>query len=49
MKPKYIINNKRIHKSRFRTDKLLTEKNKTQEFLKIYDCGKIKFEVKFNL
>ena len=46
---KYIINNKRIHKSRFRTDKLLTEKNKTQEFLKIYDCGKIKFEVKFNL
>ena len=47
---KYIIDGKRIHKSRFRKGKLetnLTESQymKSNGFPKIYDCGKIKFEI----
>ncbi len=50
---KYIIDGKRVHKSRFRKDKLnLINKNETTEsfFMKknniyrIYGCGKVKFE-----
>jgi hypothetical protein len=51
---KYIVNEKRINKSRFRKDKLnLEDKTKVTEsqimidknIYKIYDCGKIKFEL----
>jgi hypothetical protein len=41
---KYIIENKRIHKSRFRKSKTgLSERE--LNLLKIWDCGKIKFEM----
>ena len=45
---KYIINGKRIHKSRFRKSKLntnLTEsmQMKKNEINRIWDCGKMKF------
>ena len=48
---KYIINGKRIHKSRYRKSKLRTKLTESEEmnkngFLKVYDCGKIKFELK---
>ena len=47
---KYIINNTRKHKSNFRKSRLntnLTESSymKTKQIYKIYDCGKIKFEI----
>jgi len=47
---KYIIDGKRVHKSRFRKNRLetnLTESQymKSNGFPKIYDCGKIKFEI----
>ena len=47
---KYVINDKRIHKSRYRKSKLntkLTESNQMMlnGILKIYDCGKMKFEM----
>ena len=47
---KYIIDNKRIHKSRFRkslldTDLTESQKMKKNNILKIWDCGKIKYEV----
>ena len=46
---KYIINNKRVHKSRFRkslldTDLTESQKMKKNDILKIWDCGKIKYE-----
>ena len=46
---KYIIDYKRVHKSRYKKSKLnttLTESKfmKDSEIYKIYDCGKIKFE-----
>ena len=46
---KYIVDKKRVHKSRYRKSKLktnLTESSKMKELgiNKIYDCGKIKFE-----
>jgi hypothetical protein len=46
---KYILENKRIHKSRFRKKKInldLTEKEYMiqQGIYRIYDCGKVKFE-----
>lgn len=45
---KYIINNKRIHKSNFKNSKTgISEKN--LNILKVYDCGKIKYELKFNI
>lgn len=48
---KYIIENKRVHKSRFRNSKLdgYTEKEyiKKNDILKVWDCGKIKYE--FNI
>ena len=48
---KYIINNRRVHKSRYRKSKLNTNltEMKTMRVLginRIYDCGKIKFEMK---
>ena len=48
---KYIINNKRIHKSRFRKSKLDTNKTETMymksnNIEKIWDCGKRKYELK---
>ncbi len=48
---KYIVNSKRVHKSRYKKSKLntnLTESKQMEKdgFLKIYDCGKIKFETK---
>ena len=48
---KYIVDNKRVHKSRYKKSKLKTTltESKTMEELginKIYDCGKIKFEYK---
>lgn len=50
---KYIIDNRRIHKSRYRKSRLntnLTESIKMSNdgILKIYDCGKIKFEMIIN-
>ena len=46
---KYIVDNQRVHKSRYRKSKLnttLTETKYMNEngFRKIYDCGKLKFE-----
>jgi hypothetical protein len=46
---KYIVNKKRIHKSRYKKSRLdtkLTESQATKELgiNRIYDCGKIKFE-----
>jgi hypothetical protein len=50
---KYIVNNQRVHKSRYKKDKLgLVDKTKTTELqemnrrgiYRIYDCGKLKFE-----
>jgi len=41
---KYIINKKRIHKSRFRKSKTSVSESNLN-LLKIYDCGKIKFEL----
>jgi hypothetical protein len=48
---KYIVDNKRVHKSRYKKSKLnttLTESKQMEKdgFLKIYDCGKLKFELK---
>jgi hypothetical protein len=48
---KYILDNKRIHKSRFRKSRLDTNLSESQEMKKlhikkIWDCGKIKFELK---
>ena len=47
---KYIIDNRRVNKSRFRKSKLNTELSESlfmeqNGFNKIYDCGKIKFEM----
>lgn len=47
---KYVIGNKRVHKSRFRKSKLgtdLSESNfmKSKYIPKIWDCGKMKFEI----
>ena len=46
---KYIIDNKRVHKSRYKKSNLkttLTESQATKQLgiHRIYDCGKIKFE-----
>ncbi len=46
---KYIVDNKRVHKSRYKKSKLktiLTESKQMEKngFLKVYDCGKIKFQ-----
>lgn len=48
---KYIIDNKRINKSKFRKSKLKTNLSEKSHMIqrgidKIYDCGKIKFEKK---
>jgi hypothetical protein len=50
---KYIIDNQRVHKSRYKKSKLKTELTESQEMskreiYKIYDCGKLKFEKKIN-
>jgi hypothetical protein len=47
---KYILNNKRIHKSRFRKSRLNTnltesQKMKKSQINRIWDCGKSKFEL----
>lgn len=52
---KYIVNRERVHKSRYKKDKLgiigtdITEsqKMKSENICRIYDCGKIKFEKKY--
>jgi hypothetical protein len=46
---KYIVNNKRVHKSRYKKSKLNTTLTESKQMEinginKIYDCGKIKFE-----
>jgi len=41
---KYIINRKRLHKSRFRKSRTNISESKL-DLLKIYDCGKLKFEL----
>ena len=46
---KYIVDKKRVHKSRYKKSKLNTSLTESQEMikrdiLKVYDCGKIKFE-----
>ncbi len=48
---KYVVDNKRVHKSRYKKSKLKTTLTESQETKKlginrIYDCGKIKFEYK---
>lgn len=54
---KYIVNKRRVHKSRYKKDKLnLKDKTKTTEseemakrgIYRIYDCGKLKYEKKYN-
>lgn len=47
---KYIVDGKRVHKSRYTKNKLLTSLSETKEMsnkgiLRIWDCGKIKFEL----
>jgi hypothetical protein len=47
---KYLVDNKRVHKSRFRKSRLNTNLTESQEMKKsqiqrIWDCGKIKFEL----
>ena len=47
---KYILDSKRVHKSKFRKNKLNTNLTESQEMmdrnvLRIWDCGKIKFEL----
>jgi hypothetical protein len=47
---KYIINNERVHKSRFRKSRLNTELTESEymkrsNIKKIWDCGKVKFEM----
>ncbi len=49
---KYIVYNRRVHKSRYKKSKFktsLTESQATKELgiNRIYDCGKIKFEIKY--
>jgi hypothetical protein len=49
---KYIINGKRVHKSRFRKSRLNTnltesEQMKKSQIHRIWDCGKIKFQLIF--
>lgn len=52
---KYIVDNKRVHKSRYKKSKIgikgqdITESQKMKELniLKIYDCGKLKFQKLF--
>ena len=46
---KYIINNKRVHKSRYRKSNINTKFTEAQQMKlngidRIWDCGKIKFE-----
>lgn len=46
---KYIVDNQRVHKSRYKKSKLNTELTESKQmekdgYLKIYDCGKLKFE-----
>jgi hypothetical protein len=48
---KYIVGDKRIHKSRYKKSRLNTDLTESKQmskngFLKIYDCGKLKFELK---
>jgi hypothetical protein len=48
---KYIVGNKRVHKSRYKKSRLKTELTEAKQmekdgFLRIYDCGKLKFELK---
>ena len=48
---KYIVNKKRVHKSRYKKSKLKTTLTAAKQMekdgiLKVYDCGKIKFEYK---
>ena len=49
---KYIVNGKRVHKSRYSKSKLKTNLSESLEMknkglYKIWDCGKIKFEMLF--
>jgi hypothetical protein len=48
---KYIVDNQRVHKSRYKKSKLKTTLTEAKQmeingFHKIYDCGKLKFEYK---
>jgi hypothetical protein len=50
---KYIINNKRVHKSNLRKSRTRTKLTESQyavnnNILKVYDCGKIKYEMVLN-
>ena len=45
---KYIVDGKRSHKSNFKKTKLkytCTEKEYTSDLIKIWDCGKLKYEM----
>ena len=47
---KYIVDGCRVHKSRYKKSKLNTTLTESQEMIKrgiykIYDCGKLKFEI----
>ena len=41
---KYIVDNKRVHKSRYKKSRLSTTLTESVIMNRIYDCGKIKFE-----
>jgi len=52
---KYIINNQRTNKQRYKKEKLKNNENKTEKEImksfgvnRIYDCGQLKFELKIN-
>jgi hypothetical protein len=50
---KYLINKKRIHKSKFRKSNFSSNRSESFEMYKrgipkVWDCGKIKFEIKLN-
>jgi hypothetical protein len=48
---KYVVNDKRVHKSRYKKSKLKTTLTESKTMLelgihRIYDCGKTKYELK---
>ena len=51
---KYVIDNRRVNKSRYRKSRLNTKLSESNfmnmsGFYKIYDCGKLKFEILFHI
>ena len=45
---KYVVKGKRNNKSKFRSNQNISESDMTENFNKVWDCGKIKFEMIIN-